>query len=142
MLIGWEGWDHREQAQALVTLIEERSTADGWDASRLTPLLAGLAEVMPWVRQWHAEVDGRFGVSPGEAYEAYLADQREKYRLTEEDLSGWTAPPVRRGRPRRTHAAETGKREETTGRVPVASRPGPRRRRPPPRSENRGGTTS
>lgn len=142
ILIGWEGWDHREQAQALVTLIEERSTADGWDASRLTPLLAGLAEVMPWVRQWHAEVDGRFGVSPGEAYEAYLADQREKYHLTEEDLSGWTGPPVRRGRPRRAQAAETGKREETTGRMPVASKPGPRRRRPPPRSENRGGTTS
>ena len=142
LLIGWAGWDHREQAQALVTLIEERSTADGWDASRLTPLLAGLAEVMPWVRQWHAEVDGRFGVSPAEAYEAYLADQREKYHLTEDDLSGWTGPPVRRGRPRRAHAAKTGKHEETTGRVPVASKPGPKRHRPPPRSENRGGTTS
>ena len=28
---------------------------DGWDADRLMPLLAGLAEVMPWVRQWHGE---------------------------------------------------------------------------------------
>ena len=109
LLLGWAGWDHREQAHALITLIEERSTADGWDASRLKPLLAGLAEVMPWVRQWHAEVDGRFGISPAEAYDAYLAAQREKYRLTEEDLSNWTAPPVRRGRPPKTHAASNRK---------------------------------
>jgi hypothetical protein len=142
MLLGWAGWDHREQAHALVTLIEERSTADGWDTSRLTPLLAGLAEIMPWVRQWHAEIDDRFGVSPAEGYEAYLADQREKHSLTEEELTSWTGPPVRRGRPRKPHPAETGKREETASRAPVASMSGPRPRRPSPRSANRGGTTS
>jgi hypothetical protein len=124
MLLGWAGWDHREQAHALVTLIEERSTADGWDASRLTPLLAGLAEIMPWVRQWHAESDDRFGISPAEAYEAYLVDQREKHRLTEEELTSWTGPPVRRGRPRKPRAAETGKHEETASRVPVREQVG------------------
>ena len=34
---------------------------------RLTPLLAGLPEVMPWVRQWHGEIDPAFGQSPADA---------------------------------------------------------------------------
>ena len=33
LLLGWAGWDHREQAHALMTLIEERSTRDGWEPS-------------------------------------------------------------------------------------------------------------
>ena len=99
LLLGWAGWDHREQAAALITLIEDRTTADGWDTGKLTPLIAGLAEVMPWVRQWHHEVDPSFGQSPADAYDAYLIQRREVYGLTEEDLRSWTRPPARRGRP-------------------------------------------
>ncbi|WP_232304055.1 hypothetical protein [Pseudofrankia sp. DC12] len=40
-------FDHREQAQALATLIVDRHENDGWDGARLTPLVAGLREVMP-----------------------------------------------------------------------------------------------
>ena len=86
LLLGWAGWDHREQAHALITLIEERSTTDGWDAEKLKPLLAGLLEVMPWVRQWHDEIDPAFGPSPAHEYDTYLTSQREKYGLTEDDL--------------------------------------------------------
>jgi len=86
LLLGWAGWDHREQAHALITLIEERSATDSWDVGRLKPLLAGLAEIMPWVRQWHAETDEHFGTSPADAYDTYLTAQREKYGLAEEDL--------------------------------------------------------
>jgi hypothetical protein len=99
LLLGWAGWDHRQQALALVTLIEERSATDGWDASKLTPLLAGLLELMPWIRQWHNDVDPTFGASPAEEYDTYLAAQLRTHGLTEEALSSWTAPPVRRGRP-------------------------------------------
>jgi hypothetical protein len=86
LLLGWAGWDHREQAHALVTLIEERSTMDGWGVDRIKPLLAGLLEVMPWVRQWHDAVDERYGVSPAETYDQYLASQRDRYGLSDEDL--------------------------------------------------------
>ena len=100
LLLGWAGWDHREQAHALITLIEERSTTDGWDAEKLKPLLAGLLEVMPWVRQWHDEVDPAFGASPAYEYDTYLTSQREKYGLTEDDLRAWTPPAAQRGRRR------------------------------------------
>lgn len=69
--------DHREQAQALMMLIEERATHDGWHAARLVPLLAGLAEV----RQWHGEVDPAFGQSPADAYAMYLENEQRRYGI-------------------------------------------------------------
>jgi hypothetical protein len=82
-----------------MTLIEQRSSVDGWDAEKLVPLLAGLAEVMPWVRQWHGETDPAFSQSPADALDDYLAGQLARHALTEETLRAWTAPPARRGRP-------------------------------------------
>jgi hypothetical protein len=89
LLLGWAGWDHREQAHALMTLIEERSTRDGWEKDRLIPLIAGLAEVLPWVKQWHGEIDDAYGMSPADAYASYLEDQQLKHGLTAEALTAW-----------------------------------------------------
>ena len=100
LLLGWAGWDHREQALALITLIEERSAMDGWNAEKLITLLAGLLEIMPWVRQWHNEVDDNFGASPAHEYDTYLTSQREKYGLTEDDLRAWKPSAPMRGRRR------------------------------------------
>lgn len=97
MLLGWAGWDHREQAQALMMLIEERATQDGWDAARLTPLLAGLAEVLPWVRQWHGEVDPAFGQSPADAYTMYLESKQREYGISDDDLKNWRPEKPKRG---------------------------------------------
>jgi hypothetical protein len=98
LLIGWAGWDHREQATALVSLIEERSATDGWGTQRLMGLLAGLLEVMPWVRQWHNELNPDFGQSYAGAYDTYLTTQRESRNLTEDALRAWLPPQPTRGR--------------------------------------------
>jgi hypothetical protein len=98
LLIGWAGWDHKDQATALIGLIADRSTTDGWDTARLTPLLAGLLEIMPWVRQRHSEIDPAFGQSPAEAYDAYLTTERESRNLTEDALRAWTPSQSPRGR--------------------------------------------
>ncbi|WP_112106295.1 BREX-2 system adenine-specific DNA-methyltransferase PglX, partial [Parafrankia sp. Ea1.12] len=89
LLIGWAGFDHREQAQALATLIVDRRDNDGWDGTRLTPLAAGLREIMPWVRQWHDEVDPLYDGSPAEVYDAFLADTLGQLNLTEDALASW-----------------------------------------------------
>jgi len=94
LLLGWAGWDYREQAYALITLITQRSTTDGWGVDHLTPLIAGLAEVMPWVRQWHNEIDPSFGQSPADAYDEFLTAQRLTHHLTDQDLAS-VKPPVR-----------------------------------------------
>jgi hypothetical protein len=100
LLLGWAGWDHREQAAVLVSLVESRSSEDGWDTAKLTGLLAGLLEGMPWVRQWHGEIADGQDQSWAEAYDGYLTAQREERRLTEDDLRDWTPPQTGRGRRR------------------------------------------
>jgi hypothetical protein len=99
LLIGWAGWDHREQAQALATLIVSRLEEDGWDRARLVPLVAGLREVMPWVRQWHAEFDPALGDSPANIYDGFLADITNRLHLTDAELTDWRPEASkRRGR--------------------------------------------
>jgi hypothetical protein len=61
-------------------------------------VLAGLLEVMPWVRQWHNELDLAFGQSPADAYDAYLTSERESRNLTEDALRTWRPPQAQRGR--------------------------------------------
>jgi hypothetical protein len=84
-----------------MTLIDDRATKDGWGVDKLTPLIAGLAEVMPWVRQWHADIDPAYGASPAADYDAYLEDQMVKYGLAEDDLRKWSPPTAGRRRGRR-----------------------------------------
>jgi hypothetical protein len=98
LLLGWPGWDHADQAQALVNLINDRASEAGWETDRLTPLLAGLAEVMPWVHQWHNEYDEDWGGNPAEEFQAFLDEQRTRHQLTEADLTAWRPTPAKRGR--------------------------------------------
>ncbi|WP_322753660.1 BREX-2 system adenine-specific DNA-methyltransferase PglX [Frankia sp. Cas3] len=94
LLLGWAGWDHLQQAQALTTYVTDRRESDVWDAGRLTPLLAGLGELLPWVGQWHPDVDPEFGVRPADAYTGFLDEQLLQLGLTRDDLTGWR-PPAR-----------------------------------------------
>ncbi|MGW7423511.1 BREX-2 system adenine-specific DNA-methyltransferase PglX [Streptomyces sp. NPDC054813] len=92
LLLGWAGWDHREQAQALATLIVEREASDGWSTERLTPLLAGLREVLPWVQQWHSDFNIAYGDSPANVYAGFLVETTNRLHLTDDALSSWRAP--------------------------------------------------
>ncbi|GHJ17076.1 BREX-2 system adenine-specific DNA-methyltransferase PglX [Micromonospora sp. AKA38] len=98
LLVGWAGWDHREQAQALATLVVAREQEDGWAADRLLPLVAGLREILPWVRQWHGEFDPMWGSSPADIYAGFLAETTNRLHLTDEALTSWRPPKATRGR--------------------------------------------
>ncbi|WP_176946745.1 BREX-2 system adenine-specific DNA-methyltransferase PglX [Lentzea fradiae] len=98
LLLGWAGWDHKDQAQAIVNTVNDRVEQSGWGADKLTPLLAGLQELMPWVKQWHSEYDDEWGGSPAEEYEAYLNAQRATHQLSEDDLRKWRPAASTRGR--------------------------------------------
>ncbi|MEV4770565.1 BREX-2 system adenine-specific DNA-methyltransferase PglX [Micromonospora humida] len=98
LLVGWAGWDHREQAQALATLIVAREQEDGWSPDRLLPLVAGLREILPWVRQWHGEFDPEWGASPADIYAGFLTETTNRLHLTDEALTSWRPPAATRGR--------------------------------------------
>ncbi|EME66625.1 DNA methylase [Rhodococcus ruber BKS 20-38] len=101
MLLGWAGWDHAEQALALAGLVDERIAAEGWDQAnpdRLTPMLAGLAELLPWVRQWHGEIDPEYGESVADTIAEVLRSHSTDLGITPDDLAVWRPPASARGR--------------------------------------------
>ena len=96
LMLRWAGWDHKDQAQALFELLAARTTRDGWSSDRIVPLLAGLREVMPWVRQWHGEYDDEWGDVPADELEAEYENQLRKHQVGVEELKAWR--PVKKTR--------------------------------------------
>ncbi|MEW1869237.1 BREX-2 system adenine-specific DNA-methyltransferase PglX [Streptomyces caelestis] len=91
LLLGWAGWNHRDQADALVGLIRSRVETGGWtkDDPRFVPLLAGLREVLPWVHQWYGEYDEEWEGNPAEEFQSALDTGRAERELSEADLVNW-----------------------------------------------------
>ncbi len=105
---GWAGWDHLQRAQALATLYLKRKDGEGWTRERLTPMLAGLLELIPWVKQWHNEPSAEFnGLRMGDYYEQFLDGECRQHGLTHDDLRAWRPPKKTRGK-----ARSTSKRDE------------------------------
>ncbi|MGB2567457.1 BREX-2 system adenine-specific DNA-methyltransferase PglX [Micromonospora citrea] len=67
-LLGWAGWDHLAQAQALATVYLDRKLQAAWPADRLLPLLAGIAELEPWLHQWYTDERPGFPGSPAQFF--------------------------------------------------------------------------
>ncbi|MFJ4771565.1 BREX-2 system adenine-specific DNA-methyltransferase PglX [Streptomyces uncialis] len=99
-LLGWAGWNHREQAEALTNLINDRIEKDGWpkEDPRFVPLIAGLQEVLPWVLQWYDEHDEEWGGNPAEEFCTALELGRNERHLAESDLRAWRPEKKRAGR--------------------------------------------
>jgi hypothetical protein len=85
-LYSWAGWTHLQQVQALAELYVERKDRDGWNAARLTPILAGLQELVPWLQQWHNEEDPTYGLKLGDYFADYVNEERRTLGLTLEVL--------------------------------------------------------
>ncbi|MEU5095762.1 BREX-2 system adenine-specific DNA-methyltransferase PglX [Streptomyces sp. NPDC020996] len=100
LLLGWAGWNHREQAEAIVGLLTNRVESGGWakDDPRFVPLLAGLREVMPWVHQWYDEYDEEWEGNPAEEFQAALDSGRTDRGLSDADLTNWRPEKKTRGR--------------------------------------------
>lgn len=103
LVVGWAGWDHLQQATALIAYYDARKR-DGWDAKRLTPLLAGLDQMLPWIHQWHTEIDPEFGETAGQSYQTMLESDAHELGLTLEEIRAWE-PPAKTKAPRKKKKA-------------------------------------
>lgn len=97
IVLGWAGWDHKDQALALAREFPVQDALGAGD-ELLTQMVAGLVELEPWVRQWHSELDASFGVSPADAISGVIDQQLGRLEATREEVTAWEPPPPTRGR--------------------------------------------
>ncbi|MFC8796908.1 BREX-2 system adenine-specific DNA-methyltransferase PglX [Promicromonospora sp. NPDC057138] len=96
-VLGWAGWDHRDQAFALGGEIARQHELGVGD-EELLPLLGGLVELEPWLRQWHSEVDPVFNASPADLVAGLLDEELARLETTREAVTAWAPPVGSRGR--------------------------------------------
>lgn len=97
VVLGWAGWDHKEQSLALAREFPVQEALGAGD-DLLTQMVAGLVELEPWVHQWHSEMDTSFGVSPAEAISGVIDQQLGRLEATREEVTAWVPPAPTRGR--------------------------------------------
>jgi hypothetical protein len=105
-VIGWAGWDHLQQAQALAAHYLEALELESWPVERLLPLLAGLLELVPWLKQWHNDLDPTTGERMGDYFESFVAEHARRHGTTLDGLRD-LQPIAPAKKPRRTKKATT-----------------------------------
>ncbi len=102
LVIGWAGLDHLQRAQSIAAWYLDRKEQDAWDAEQLMPMLVALDELIPWLKQWHNDLDPEYGERLGDYYEAFLLEELRQLNISRDDLREWEMPVATRGR-RRTN---------------------------------------
>lgn len=102
LVIAWAGWNHLQLATALAGYYGEMKDNEGWEPARLQPLLAGLLELVPWLEQWHNDIDPEFGERMGTYYRGFVTEDARALGFTLDDLRRWKPAVVatKRGRKR------------------------------------------
>jgi hypothetical protein len=103
--IAWAGWDHLQQATAIASYYLDMKDNEGWTHERLQPLLAGLLELVPWLEQWHNEVNPVFGERMGHYYKGFVTEEARAQGFTLDDLRAWKPVVTTAARGRRRTAA-------------------------------------
>ena len=84
-MIAWAGWDHKDQALALSNYYVDIRDNEAWQPSRRLPLLAALLDLLPWIRQWHHEIDPTFGMRLSDFFDEFLTTELRALESTRED---------------------------------------------------------
>ena len=100
LVIGWAGWDHLQQAKALAAYYVRMKEQEGWAPERLKPLLAGLLELIPWLKQWHNDLDPAYGIGMGDYFAGFVDEEARALGFTLDDVRAWQ-PPAGNSRRRR-----------------------------------------
>ena len=84
--------------QVRATCLDAYAHQDQAGSARITPLLAGIRELLPWVRQWQPQGTTESSERPADVFQTYLDETRAAYGLRAEDLVAWRPA---RGKPSR-----------------------------------------
>jgi hypothetical protein len=107
LMLLWAGNNHLQQAQALSAhFVDIQERLGGRDDARLLPLLAGLLELLPWLKQWHNAIDPVYNMPMGDFFESFVQDEARNLEKTLDEIRAWTPPITARGRGRKAKAKE------------------------------------
>jgi hypothetical protein len=53
------------------------------------PLLAGIVELLPWLMQWHNEVDPAYGIGMGDFFKGFVEEEARALGLTLNKIREW-----------------------------------------------------
>lgn len=88
LVIAWAGWNHLRQAQALAEYYITAKDTWGWSPERLALLLAGLADLLPWLNQWHNDLNPDYGMGLGDYFAGFLDEECRKNGTTTTEVMG------------------------------------------------------
>ena len=102
LVIAWAGYDHLQLARAISAyFVDIQERLGGRDDPRLVPLLASIIELLPWLKQWHHDIDPEFNQRMDEVYEGFVTEEAKNLGLTIEEVKAWQPPQRGGGRGRR-----------------------------------------
>jgi hypothetical protein len=84
LVLGWGGWNHLQQAQALAAFYIRARDEEGWSNEKLAPLIEGLLELLPWLKQSHNEIDPEYKQRMGDFFETFIDQELNRLGLTRE----------------------------------------------------------
>jgi hypothetical protein len=102
LVIAWAGYDHLQLARAIAERYEQAKEHEG---RKLVPLLACIGQLIPWLKQWHNELDPAFGTRMGDYFESYLAEESKALGMNVDQVMAWTPSERPRGRAKRRGSA-------------------------------------
>lgn len=97
LLLGWAGWNDLDKALAIFSTYADRADEDA-DTETLAGILAGLAEILPWVKQWHNDLDPQFNLHFGDYLDAQLTEAARSLGIPVEEIPDHAPRPATRGR--------------------------------------------
>lgn len=119
LVIGWAGMNHLQRATAIATWYLDRKETDGWEAEKLKPMLVAIDELIPWLKQWHNEIDPEFGERMGDYYEGFLLEEMRTLDVSKDDLLAWEPPaaPKKKAAKKKTTAKKAKTKKDTIAEV-------------------------
>jgi hypothetical protein len=95
-VVAWAGCDHLQLARAVSThYVHIQEVAGGSQDPRLEILLAGLLELLPWIKQWHNDLDPEFNLRMGDFYEDFIAEEARRLNKTLAEIAAWNPPKTK-----------------------------------------------
>ena len=104
-VVGLAEWNYLQQAQAIAAYYERVKNHEGWTPARRLPLLAGILEILPWLKQWHNDIHPEFQDRMGNFFQQFVEDEARVMEMTMDQIRGWAPPAQSSGRGRNKRSA-------------------------------------